>query len=216
MTNPHPSAAERRPSKPTKQQRATAARKAAIRRKQRRAAAVAAVIGVAAAILVTVGVVAFRGHSTPSSSNTTRTAFSLPALNGSGRVTLTQFRGKPTVVNFFASWCSACDSELPGFKAEADALKGRVNFVGVDSLETGDKNYMPRRHHLLGSFAALAQDVGGSNGSGLHDALGGGNTMPLTAFYDSNGTLLDVERTALVPASVLTDKIQQLYHLTGS
>jgi len=90
-----------------------AARKAAIRRKQRRAAAVAAVIGVAAAILVTVGVLAFRGHSTPSSSNTTPTAFSLPALNGSGRVRLTQFRGKPTVVNFFASWCSACDSELP-------------------------------------------------------------------------------------------------------
>ncbi|MEP7021432.1 MAG: TlpA disulfide reductase family protein [Pseudonocardiales bacterium] len=215
MTNSHPSAAGRRPSKLTKQQRAAAASKAAIRR-QRRAAAVAVVIAVAAAILVTVGVVAFRGHSSPSSSNTTPTAFSLPALNGSGRVTLTQFRGKPTVVNFFASWCSACDSELPGFKAEADALKGRVNFVGVDSLETGDKNYMPRRHHLLGSFAALAQDVGGSNGSGLHDALGGGNTMPLTAFYDSNGKLLDVERTALVPASVLTDKINQLYHLTST
>lgn len=55
-------------------------------------------------------------------------------------------------------------------------MKGKVTFIGVDSLETGDKNLMPDRHHLVGSFAALAQDVAGANGSGLHDALGGGNS----------------------------------------
>ncbi len=188
--------------------RGAAARRAASRRKQIRLALVAGGI----ALVVTVGFLAFRGSS-PGTGVTTPTAFSLPTLNGTGQVTLANFRGKPTVVNFFASWCSACDRELPGFKAEADALQGKVNFIGVDSLETGDKNFMPNRHHLVGSFAALAHDVAGANGSGLHDALGGGNSMPLTAFYDANGTLLDIQRTALEP-QVLHDKLASLYHLS--
>ncbi|GAC1608271.1 MAG: hypothetical protein NVS3B26_04500 [Mycobacteriales bacterium] len=187
--------------------RGAAARRAASRRKQTRLALVAG----GAAVVSVVAFLAFRGSS-PGSGVTTPTAFSLPALNGTGQVALADFRGKPTVVNFFASWCSACDRELPGFKAEADALKGKVTFIGVDSLETGDKNFMPNRHHLVGSFAALAQDVAGANGSGLHDALGGGNSMPLTAFYDANGTLLDVQRTALEP-QVLHGMLAELYHL---
>src|SRR5205807_6251162 len=69
--------------------------------------------------------------------------FDLPALSGGARVRLVEFRGKPTVVNFFASWCTACDQELPGFSRLSLALKGRVNFVGVDSLEAGDGMFMP-------------------------------------------------------------------------
>ncbi len=167
----------------------------------RRIATASSVVAVALAIVIVIVVIAFRKSSTPAASNTTPKTWSLPALNGSGQVALTQFRGKPTVANFFASWCSACDAELPGFRTEAEALKGKINFVGVDSLETGDKNYMPNRHRLNGAFVALAQDVGGANKSGLHDALGGGNSMPLTAFYDANGKLLDVERTAIVSTS---------------
>ncbi len=188
---------------------AAARRVAARQRTQTRLALVAGGV----VVIVGVAFLAFRGGSA-GASVTTPAAFSLPALNGTGKVALKDFRGKPTVVNFFASWCSACDRELPGFKAEADALKGKVTFIGVDSLETGDKNLMPKRHQLVGSFAALAQDVAGANGSGLHDALGGGNSMPLTAFYDAKGTLLDVQRTALEP-QVLHDKLAGLYHLSG-
>ena len=61
---------------------------------------------------------------------------------------------------------------------------------------------------------SLASDVG-PNGNDLHAALGGGNTMPMTAFYDANGRLLDVERGALVPVSILEQKIAQLYGVTG-
>ncbi len=169
----------------------------------------------AAGILVValVGIIAFRG-SDPGTGVTTPTAFSLPALNGGGQVTLADYAGKPTVVNFFASWCTACDEELPGFKAEADALKGSVTFLGVASLETGNKNLMPKRHGLVGSFAALAQDVGGANGSGLHDALGGGNSMPLTAFYDAKGKLVDVQRTALT-RDALRQKMADLFQISA-
>ncbi len=121
---------------------------------------------------------------------------------------------KPVVVNFFASWCTACQAELPGFRQEASALKGKVTFIGVDSLETGDKNFLPNLFHLAGAFAALARDVG-PDGGGLHAALGGGNTMPLTAFYGADGRLLDVERAALVPVGALQIKIAQLYGVSS-
>ena len=121
------------------------------------------------------------------------------------------FRGKPTVVNFFASWCTACDDELPGFARLSTALRGKVNFVGVDSLETGDRLFMPRRHHI--TWWPLARDVGGAQGSGLHDALGGGSAMPLTAFYDAQGRLVEVNRAAL-PEDALRAKLRALYDLT--
>ena len=111
---------------------------------------------------------------------------------------------------FFASWCHACDEELPGFARASEALKGRATFVGVNALETGDKNYMPKRHNI--TWWPLARDVGGANGSGLHDALGGGNSMPLTAFYSPTGQLLKVERTALTE-DALRSELSGLYGL---
>jgi hypothetical protein len=39
--------------------------------------------------------------------------------------------------------------------------------------------------------------------------------MPLTAFYDPSGRLLDVERGALVPAGALKEKIARLFGVTS-
>ena len=189
--------------------RAAAARQAAAYRKLR-----AAVVGVAVLVLVAAGVLAFRSGSRTVGAVTDPAAFSLPALDGTGWVRLADYRSKPVVVNFFSSWCTECQAELPGFRQEATALKGKVIFIGVDSLETGDKNFLPDRFHLAGAFTALARDVG-PDGNSLHAALGGGNTMPLTAFYGADGRLLDVERGALVPASALKIKIAQLFGVTS-
>ena len=208
--NPAPAARKNRAAASYKRPRAAAARLTAARRALR-----AAVIGVAVVILAVAGVLAFRGSSRPTPGVVTNpAAFSLPALNGNGLVRLAAYRGKPVVVNFFASWCTQCQAELPGFRQEAVALKGKVTFIGVDSLETGDKNFLPDLFRLAGPFAALASDVG-PDGNGLHAALGGGNTMPMTAFYGADGSLLDVERGALVPVSILQAKIAQLYGVTG-
>ena len=39
-------------------------------------------------------------------------AFDLKSLDGKS-VGLTSFRGKPLVLNFFASWCDPCRDEMP-------------------------------------------------------------------------------------------------------
>ena len=111
------------------------------------------------------------------------------------------------MVNFFASWCTECDAELPGFSTVSQELKGQVTFIGVNALETGDPMYMPERHGI--TWWPLAADIGGRNGSGLHDALGA-RGMPVTAFYDQQGELLHVDNGAL-PEPALRQRIQQLF-----
>lgn len=175
----------------------------------RRSRTVVVVIAAAAvAVMVGVGVFAFVSAGDTNSAETEPTAFDLPPLHGDERVRLADFRGKPLVVNFFASWCTACDFELPGFATVSEELRGEVQFVGVASLETGDADLMPERHGI--TWWPLAQDVEGSQNSGLHDALGGGNSMPLTAFYDAEGRVLQVDRAA-IPEDVLREKLRELY-----
>lgn len=41
-------------------------------------------------------------------------------------------RGKPVVLNFYASWCTVCDRELPDFQRVAERLDGRVVILGVN------------------------------------------------------------------------------------
>lgn len=178
--------------------------------KTRRRRLTVTLTAVGASVLVVVGVLAVNAGG--GRTGVTSTAgFDLPSISGSSRVRLADLRGKPTVVNFFASWCSACDAELPTFSTVSAKLAGRVNFVGVDSLETGDPLFMPHRHHLTWP---LAHDIGGGNGSGLHDALCRCNSMPVTAFYDANGTLLNVDRQALV-GGALAAELQRFFGVTA-
>jgi len=130
--------------------------------------------------------------------------FDLPALTRPGQVKLGDFAGKPLVLNFFASWCTACRGELPGFIRVQAGIAGAVAFAGVNSLETGDGAAFAREEHI--DAWPLARDVGGTQDSGLHDALGG-QGLPITAFYDARGTLLKVHLGALSE-----DRLRELLH----
>lgn len=51
---------------------------------------------------------------------------------GGGSVSLTQFRGRAVVLNFWASWCVSCQEEDPVLSRASRALGSGVAFVGVD------------------------------------------------------------------------------------
>ena len=144
---------------------------------------------------------------------TTASGWDLPAMGPTAdaqeRVTLAEFSGTPTVVNFFASWCVECDRELPVFRTVSRELEGRVDFVGVASAETGDALHMPEKHGV--DWWPLARDVGPRGGNDLAVSLGARpGAMPLTAFYDENGVLIDVQPGGINEAT-LRGNITQFY-----
>ena len=49
-----------------------------------------------------------------------------------GRLALTELRGRPVVINFWASWCLPCRDEAPELAAAARKHAGEVAFVGID------------------------------------------------------------------------------------
>lgn len=51
---------------------------------------------------------------------------------GGNGIRLSDFRGKPVVLNFWASWCGPCKSEMPAFNAAAEELSGEVIFLMVN------------------------------------------------------------------------------------
>jgi len=141
--------------------------------------------------------------------------FDLPTIDGTGRVRLAEFKGKPVVVNFFASWCEPCKKELPEFVAASRQLAGKVAFVGVNSKEiTAPAGIaLARSMGLADAGITLARDVGGQGGSGLHDSYEVRNAMPITAFYDAAGKLKFVAPGQLT-RDKLSDRLQEFYGVT--
>ena len=71
----------------------------------------------------------------------------LPKLDGSGRSSLDDYRGKVVVLNFWASWCAPCRDEAPLLQRWHRRISSQGGTVlGVDALDaTGDAREFVRR-----------------------------------------------------------------------
>ena len=94
------------------------------------------------------------------------------------RVRLSDFRGRPVVVNFFALWCTSCLTEMPEIKAAQEER-------GIDS------------------FAVLAVNAGETRERAMEfvDFL----EAPFTYGLDSNLVVSDAYRVFGLPATVFID-----------
>ncbi len=123
-------------------------------------------------------------------------ALSLPSLQGPP-VLLSDFAGKPTVINLWATWCPPCRREMPVLQ-QAQADRADVNFVFVDQGEApaAIAAYLAR-HGMAGLRNVLVDE---RRQAGL--ALGGHSALPTTLFYDARGRLVEVRVGALSPATL--------------
>ena len=68
--------------------------------------------------------------------------FTVEDLDGN-KYKLSDFRGKPVIVNFWASWCGPCKMEMPDFEELYKEYGDKINFLMVNmtdgNQETKDK-----------------------------------------------------------------------------
>lgn len=64
-------------------------------------------------------------------------AFSLPEVFAPNRaLSLADFRDEPLVINFWASWCYPCQTEMPLLESAYRSDHGAVRFLGIDTDDT--------------------------------------------------------------------------------
>jgi len=110
--------------------------------------------------------------------------FSLRRIDGAGKLDLASLRGKPVVLNFWASWCVPCKGEAKLLEQAWRQYKGSgVVFVGVDYHDVKSDARTFLTHH--GITYPIVQD-----GSGMIGDRYGLTGVPETYFIDRRGRLV--------------------------
>jgi cytochrome c biogenesis protein CcmG/thiol:disulfide interchange protein DsbE len=146
-----------------------------------------AVAVLTAAIAVAAGIGAARSESGRLTTKAWGAApkFSLPSVReGEPAVSLERFRGRPLVLNFFASWCDPCQRELPAFQRAAQRYEGRVAFVGVtfNDNQAGAKAMLEKTGVRYPAGFDAKSEVAVDYGL---------RVMPTTYFISAKGELLE-------------------------
>ena len=140
----------------------------------------------------------------PSAPATAAPSFSLPGLGAAAatKVSLEGLQGRLVVLNFFASWCSACQSEAAGLASVAQHLPAKVALVGVDinDARSSASAFIDRYH--------LGYPVG-FDAQGDVAAAYGVSGLPTTVFVSPSGRVVGRHVGAVSPAA-LTHQITQL------
>lgn len=101
-----------------------------------------------------------------------------------GSMRMAALRGKPLVLNFWATWCPPCLDELPlisGFFQQKSSSGWQVLGLAVDQLE-------PVKHFLSRSPVTFPVVMAGMSGIELSRSLGNlSGALPFTVVLGSNG-----------------------------
>ncbi|MGZ7041481.1 MAG: TlpA family protein disulfide reductase [Thermoanaerobaculia bacterium] len=109
--------------------------------------------------------------------------FALKAVGTGEMLDLKTFRGKPVVINFWATWCGPCWQEHPVLVATAKTLQPNVQFLGVvfQDDETKILNFLRDRGT---AYPTLVDDRGKT---AIAYGVGG---VPETFFLDASGKIV--------------------------
>lgn len=113
-------------------------------------------------------------------------AFEVQQINGGGKVSLTELRGTPFILNFWASWCVACRDEarvLQQAYLTYDRDQKKIRVIGIAVQDTQTLALSFARQFGKTYFLALDNPAGDI---GLNYGLYG---VPETFFVDANGVI---------------------------
>jgi thiol-disulfide isomerase/thioredoxin len=116
-----------------------------------------------------------------------------------------EYRGRPLVINFWASTCAPCVTEMPDFQKVHEQFGDQVAFLGLDVTDAEDSG------QAMLDKTKVRYDVGRDPQGDAITALGG-SVLPTTVLVGADGTVKLVH-PAQMSADDLTAAIQQ--HLLG-
>jgi cytochrome c biogenesis protein CcmG, thiol:disulfide interchange protein DsbE len=128
--------------------------------------------------------------------------FALKSLDGS-TVSLSDLRGKPLMVNFWATWCPPCKEEMPVFQAAYEKYRDQgFEFVGIDMKEDERtvRNFVEEGGY---TWTFLLDTTGQASNSYRVSAV------PTTYFIDREGIIQGMFLGA-ISKSVLESRLQSI------
>lgn len=121
-------------------------------------------------------------------------------------VSLSDFIGKPIVLNFWATWCGPCKTELPTFDAAYATYGEDVQFImlnltdGYRETVDGVKTFVADNGYAFPVYYDTALD--GANTYGAY-------SIPITVFIDADG-VVTYTKIGIISESLLTAKLEAL------
>lgn len=124
-----------------------------------------------------------------------------------GQVSLSDYYGKPIVVNFWATWCGPCKSELPAFDNAYAAYQDEITFLMVNMTDgysetvAGTKQFIEENGYSFQVYFDTSYEA--------YQAYGV-TAIPMTLFIDANGKLITSQLGAM-SESTYTGYLQEYY-----
>ncbi len=134
---------------------------------------------------------------------TTAEDFRLPDLTGKPQ-SLSQYRGKVVLVNFWATWCKPCTTEMPAMQATYDRLRDKGFVVlAINELEDEAKvrEHIQQYSH---TFPVLMdRDNKVANQFGVFG-------LPVSVFIDEKGVVREYIKGGLLTEQVILDTVARI------
>ncbi len=125
-------------------------------------------------------------------------------------VKLSDFEGKPTILNFWATWCGPCKNEMPAIEDAYKKYGDKINFVivnltdGENDTVVGAASYIQAQGYTFPVY--FDTKLAGATAYGV-------NSIPLTLFIDANGDLVTYY-TGSMSEKILQSGINMLLPVT--